>query len=48
MLWSRAAVALALLVPLAGPPAAATVAPLVCTAPTHSITQPGYLVDDPD
>ena len=48
MLWSRAAVALALLVPLAGPPAAATAAPPVCTAPTPSTTQPGYLVADPD
>ncbi|WP_250036470.1 alpha/beta hydrolase family protein [Paractinoplanes maris] len=50
MLWSRAAVALSLLVPLAaapGPVNAAAAAP-ACTAPAPSTTQPGYLVADPD
>ncbi|MEV4345168.1 prolyl oligopeptidase family serine peptidase [Actinoplanes sp. NPDC049596] len=46
MLFRRAAVVLALLIPLAGAPEAARAA--VCTAPTPSTTQPGYLVADPD
>ncbi|WP_249998668.1 S9 family peptidase [Actinoplanes sp. M2I2] len=49
MLWSRAAVALSLLIPFAGPPAPAVAAPApVCAAPAPSTTQPGYLVADPD
>ncbi|MEU8819089.1 prolyl oligopeptidase family serine peptidase [Actinoplanes sp. NPDC048796] len=50
MLGFRAAVALALLIPLAGPPSPALAsAPVAaCTAPTPSTTQPGYLVADPD
>ncbi|WP_240670375.1 alpha/beta hydrolase family protein [Actinoplanes solisilvae] len=47
MIWSRAAVALSLFVPLVVMPAPALAAP-ACTAPTPSTTQPGYLVADPD
>ncbi|HEY0001690.1 MAG TPA: phthalyl amidase [Actinoplanes sp.] len=47
MTWRRAALALALLIPLTVPGAAAAAAP-GCTAPTPSTTQPGYLVADPD
>jgi len=55
MIWSRAAAGLGLIVALAvaptpaiAAPAAAPAAAPVCTAPTPSTTQPGYLVADPD
>jgi hypothetical protein len=45
--WRRAAIAAALLVPLAVPGTAAAAAP-ACTPPTPSTTHPGYLVADPN
>ncbi|MET0423723.1 MAG: phthalyl amidase [Actinoplanes sp.] len=50
MIWKRAAVALALVIPMAWatPAIGAPPAPAVCTAPVPSTTQPGYLVADPD
>jgi hypothetical protein len=48
MPWKHAAAALLLTLPLVGASAPAVAAPPVCTAPTPSTTQPGYLVADPD